>query len=301
MIPRRTLLIGALALPLAACATRTGTPPATTSTSRAPTPRVDTTAAQARFTALEKKYRTRLGIHAVATGSGASLAYRADERFAFCSTFKTLAAAAVLDRHPLSYLESKVKIEKTDVDSISPVTEKHIGSDMTIRQLCDAAIRYSDGTAGNLLMRDIGGPAQLTAYFRSLGDTVSRMDQYEPVINRNAPDDPRDTTTPRAIAADYQKLVLGDALPSDKRTLVTNWLRTSTTGGQDVRAAVPRGWVVADKTGHGDYGRAHDIAVVWPPSGAPLVMAIMSDRDGYDTEPEYAIIAEAAAYVIGAL
>lgn len=308
MISRRSLLVGALALPLAACAaqtaTRTSTPPATTTprpTSRVPEPRVDTAAAQARFSSLEKKYQARLGVHAVATGSGASLAYRADERFAFCSTFKTLAAAAVLHRYPLSHLDTSVRIERTDVDSISPVTQQHIGSDMTIRQLCEAAIRYSDGTAGNLLMRDIGGPARLTAYFRGLGDTVSRMDQYEPALNRNTPSDPRDTTTARAVAADYRQLVLGNALPPDRRSLVTNWLKTSTTGAQDVRAAVPRGWVVADKTGHGDYGRANDIAVVWPPSGAPLVMAIMSDRNGYHAEAEYAIVAEAAAYVIGAL
>lgn len=304
MITRRSLIVGALALPLAACAAQTAAPPATTAprpTSRVPEPRVDTAAAQARFSSLEKKYQARLGVHAVATGSGASLAYRADERFAFCSTFKTLAAAAVLHRYPLSHLDTRVRIERTDVDSISPVTQQHIGSDMTIRQLCDAAIRYSDGTAGNLLMRDIGGPAQLTAYFRGLGDTVSRMDQYEPALNRNTPSDPRDTTTARAVAADYRQLVLGNALPPEQRSLVTNWLKTSTTGAQDVRAAAPKGWVVADKTGHGDYGRANDIAVVWPPSAAPLVMAIMSDRHGYNAQAEYAIVAEAAAYVIGAL
>jgi beta-lactamase class A len=306
MIRRRTLLLGALALPLAACAARpaaappapTTTPPPTTPPPTTSRPPVDTAA---RFAALERKYRTRLGVYAVATGSGATLAYRADERFAFCSTFKGLVAAAILNGHPLSYLDTKVAITRSDVDSISPVTEHHIGSTMTVRQLCDAAVRYSDGTAGNLLMRAIGGPAALTAYLRGLGDPVSRMDQYEPQLNRNSPDDPRDTTTPRAIAQDYRQLVLGTALPADARALLTTWLKTNATGAQDVRAGVPKDWTVADKTGHGDYGRANDVAIAWPPDGPPLVLAIMSDRDGYTADAEYAIIAEAAAYAAATL
>jgi beta-lactamase class A len=196
-------------------------------------------------------------VYALATGTGATVAYRADERFAFCSTFKTLATAAVLHRNP--------------------ITKDHIATGMTIRQLCDAAIRYSDGTAGNLLMRDIGGPAQLTAYLRGLGDSISRMDNYEPELNRDRPQDPRDTTTPRAIAADHHKLVLGEALTADKR----------------IRAGLPKGWTVADKTGTGDYGRANDIAIVWPSHTAPLVVAIMSDRPGYNTPPKDSLIAEA--------
>lgn len=292
-IARRSLLTGALTLPLAAC-----TAPATT---RAPSPTTRADPSARYFGALERKYGARLGVYAVATGSGASVSYRADERFAFCSTFKTLAAAAVLAGHPLSHLDTMVRYTKADVDSISPITQQHIGTGMTIRQLCDAAIRYSDGTAGNLLMRDIGGPAGLTAYLRGLGDATSRMDRYEPDLNRDAPGDPRDTTTPRAVAADYRRLVLGTALTPDRRSLIVDWLRRGTTGAQAIRAGVPAGWTVADKTGHGDYGRANDVAVAWPPGGQPLVIAILSDRTGYDTPPQYPIVADAARYAVSIL
>lgn len=288
---RRAFLFGALALPLAACA-HTDVKPTTP-------PGIDTAAANARFATLEQKYGARLGVYALATD--ASVGYRAGERFAFCSTFKTLAAAAVLDRFPLSHLDTVVPITKADVNSISPDTRQRIGQGMTIRQLCDAAIRDSDGTAGNLLMRDIGGPTQLTAYLRRLGDTVSRMDSYEPELNRGAPGDDRDTTTPEAIAADYQRIVLGDALPPDKRSPVLDWLRRSTTGGNTIRAGVPAGWTVANKTGHGDYRRENDVGIAWPPDGEPLVLAIFSDRAGYDTSPQPALIAEAAAYLAGVL
>jgi beta-lactamase class A len=293
---RRALLVAAALLPLAGCGRSVSAPPSPVPSRRSAGP-----PDLSRFVALERKHRSRLGVYALATGTGATVAYRADQRFAFCSTFKTLAAAAVLHRNPLSHLDKRIAFTRADVDSISPITEKHIASGMTVRQLCDAAIRYSDGTAGNLLMRDIGGPARLTAYLRELGDTVSRMDDYEPELNRMRPKDPRDTTTPRAIAADYQKLVLGDALTADKRALLEDWLSRTLTGAKRIRAGLPKGWLVADKTGTGDYGRTNDIAIVWPPHTAPLVVAIMSDRSGYSAPAEDALVAEATRQVVSYL
>lgn len=298
-VNRRALLVGGLALAATACTP--APPPSAPASAPDTTTRVTPATPDPHLGALEQKYGTRLGVYAVATGSGASIGYRADERFAFCSTFKTLAAAAVLQRHPLSYLDTVVHYAKADVDSISPVTQQHIATGMTIRDLCDAAIRYSDGTAGNLLMRDIGGPAALTAYLHGLGDTASRMDDYEPVLNVRAPNDPRDTTTPRAIAEDYRQIVLGNALTPDKRALIVDWLRRNTTGAADIRAGVPGGWTVADKTGHSYYGRANDIAVAWPPTGAPFVIAVLTDRVGYNTPAQYPIIADAAHYVTSVL
>ncbi len=296
---RRALLAAATLLPLAGCGDASGR----SAPAASPTPGRRTAGSpdSSRFAALEREYGARLGVYALATGTGVTVSYRADERFAFCSTFKPLAAAAVLHRYPLSHLDKHVTFTRTDVDSISPITKNHIATGMTVRQLCDAAIRYSDGTAGNLLMRDIGGPAQLTAYLRELGDSTSRMDEYEPELNRGTPQDPRDTTTPRAIAADYRELVLGDALTADRRALLVDWLERSTTGGKRVRAALPTSWRVADKTGTGDYGRANDIAIVWPPHTAPLVLAVMSDRPGYGTPPQDALIAEATKRIVSAL
>ncbi|MFB4298793.1 class A beta-lactamase [Actinomadura sp. NTSP31] len=294
---RRALLLAAAALPLAGCGAD-GHPAAEPS----PTPSRRTPAADAaRFAELERKYGARLGVYAVATATGATVAYRADERFAFCSTFKALAAAAVLHGNPLGHLEKRVTYSRADVNSISPIAKDHVADGMTIRELCDAAIRFSDRTAGNLLMRDAGGPARLTAYLRGLGDTVSRMDDYEPALNKVGPRDPRDTTTPRAIAADYRRLVLGDALPADKRALLENWLRRSMTGATRIRAGLPQGWAVADKTGNGNWGRVNDVAIVWPPHAGPLVLAVLTDRPGFSTPYKDALIAEATARVVPAL
>jgi beta-lactamase class A len=256
-----------------------------------------------RLVELERKFDARLGVYALATGTGATIAYRADERFAFCSTFKALAAAAVLHHNPLSHLDTVIRYTEDDLMKSSVITGKHAATGMTIRELCDAAVRYSDGTAGNLLLRDLGGPAELTAYARSLGDTVTRMDRIEPAIVEATPGDPRDTTSPQAFGASYHEIVLGDALSADKRLFLRDLLERNATsaGAQRIRAGVPQGWTVADKTGTGDYGTVNDIGVVWPPKSEPLVIAIMSGKATKDAEYDQALVAEATAYAVATL
>ncbi len=200
---RRVLLAGAALMSLAGCGTGDHAAPRS---SPDPNPdrvtglpsrrRPDSAMDNTWFATLERKHGARLGVYALATGTGTAMTYRADERFAFCSTFKALAVAAVLHRNPLSHLAKQVTYTKADVDSISPITKDHVTTGMTIRQLCDAAIRYSDGTAGNLLVRDLGGTSQLNAFLRGLGDNVTRLDDYEPQLNRHDLQDPRDTSTP---------------------------------------------------------------------------------------------------------
>ncbi|MER7334148.1 MULTISPECIES: class A beta-lactamase [unclassified Micromonospora] len=312
-ITRRALLGMAALSPLAGCAkdrpsaVAPSAPAASASSSPAASASSFPTAAaddqHDRLVELERRFDARLGVYALATGTGVTIAHRADERFAFCSTFKGLAAAAVLAHNPLSHLDTVVRYTEGELLKSAVVTRKHVATGMTIRQLCDAAVRYSDGTAGNLLLRDLGGPARLTAYARSLGDTVTRMDRIEPEIVSAVPGDPRDTTSPRAIGTDYQRIVLGDALPADKRAFLRDLLERNATGAgaRRVRAGVPDGWTVADKTGTGDYGTLNDIAVVWPPGSAPLVVSIMSSKATRDAEYDQALIAEAAAYAVATL
>ncbi|MEV4124289.1 class A beta-lactamase [Nocardia sp. NPDC049707] len=295
-ITRRALFGAAVLLPLAGCA-KTHYP------SRSPAPSPAPNEHHESLVELERRFDARLGVYALATGTGTTIAHRADERFAFCSAFKGLAAAAVLQRNPLSHLDSLVTYTQADLMKNAAVTAQHVATGMTIRELCDAAIRYSDGTAGNLLLRDIGGPAELTSYARSLGDTITRMDRVEPLITEATPGDPRDTSSPRAFGTSYQRIVLGDALPPDKRDFLRDLMQRNATaaGAQRIRAGLPQDWTVADKTGTGDYGTLNDIAIAWPPNSTPLVIAMMSSKATKDAEYDQALLAEAAAYVVDTL
>jgi beta-lactamase class A len=183
----------------------------------------------------------------------------------------------------------------------SPVTEQHVRDGLALRDVLAAAVRYSDNTAANLMFAELGGPAGLERDLRELGDRTTQLDRVETELNEATPGEIRDTTTPRAFAADLRTYVLGDVLPADDRALLTGWLRTNTTGDGLIRAGVPADWVVGDKTGAGGYGTRNDIAVVWPPHRAPIVLAIMSRKDEPDATYDDALIARAARTAVTAL
>ncbi|CAM3237952.1 class A beta-lactamase [Stackebrandtia soli] len=254
-----------------------------------------------RMLELEEGYDARLGVYAFNTGTGAVLAHRPDERFAFCSVFKALVTAAVLHHNPMSRLDELIRYTEDDLMASSFVTREHVDTGMTIGQLSDAAVRFSDGTAGNLLLKDLGGPDRLTDYTRLLGDRVTRMDRYEPDIVTAIPGDPRDTSSPLSLAKDLDTLVLGRALSRGKRAFLRDLLERNTTGSARVKAALPPRWRIGNKTGTGDYGTLNDIAVVWPPDAAPLVLAIMSSKETHDAEGVETVIAEAAEHVFATI
>ncbi|MCX4391855.1 class A beta-lactamase [Streptomyces sp. NBC_00053] len=254
------------------------------------------------FEDLERKYDARLGVYAIDTGTGREVTHNDAERFAHASTFKALAAGAVLHKYSLGGMDEVIKYSKKDLVSDSPVSERHVGTGMSLSALCDAAVRFSDNTAANLLLDRLGGPRGLDAVLADIGDDVTRMEHREPELNRWSPGATSDTSTPRALAGDLRAFVLGDLLGNGERAQLTKWLRTNTTGAELIRAGMPRGWVVGDKTGSGGtYGTRNDIAVVWRPDGAPVVVAILSNRFQEDAEYDNALIAEAASVVAEAL
>jgi beta-lactamase class A len=287
---RRAVLGAALLLPLAGCAAPAAPPPPAPAAPLAP-------AGTDRLAELERRFDARLGVYAMDTGSGREVGHRADERFAMCSVFKVLAVAAVLDRNPPEHLDQRVYYRASDLLDHAPVAEQHVADGMTIRELCDAAIRYSDNTAANLLLADLGGPNEITAFARSLGDDVTRLDRIEPDLNSAIPGDERDTTTPRAIAGTVRTLVVGDRLEPADRALLTDWLVDNATGDARIRAGVPAGWRVGDKTGTGSYASANDVAVMWPPGAPPIVLAVLTSRAAEDADVDDALLAEAARVV----
>ncbi|SDQ30735.1 class A beta-lactamase [Actinopolyspora saharensis] len=264
--------------------------------------RTSSAEAKDRFAGLEQRFDARLGVYAVDTATGEEVTHRADERFAHASTYKALSAGVVLRRNSIGGLNRRIHYSRSDLVTYSPITKKHVDTGMTLRAVLDAAIRYSDNTAANLLFREIGGPAALQAALRGIGDTTIHVDRTEPELNRrSAPDDIRDTSTPRAMAETLRKFTVGDVLAPDKRAILNEMLRTAKLTGDLVRAGVPSGWEVGDKSGAAEYGTRNDIAVIRPPGRAPVVLAVMSDRQSRDAEYDDALIAQAARQVVDVL
>jgi beta-lactamase class A len=172
-------------------------------------------------------------------------------------------------------LAQNISYTINDINSsgYAPDTKNHVAHGMTIGELCAAAITQSDNTAMNLLMKKLGGPVAVTAFAHSIGDNAFKLDRWEPELNSAIPRDLRDTTTPEAMAKSLKKLIFGNVLASPQREQLKAWLKNNTTGNNRIRAGVPKGWIVGDKTGTGDYGTTNDIGIIWPPSGSPIVVA----------------------------
>jgi beta-lactamase class A len=257
-------------------------------------------AAQTRLTMLENSTGGRLGVYAENTAGGAQIGYRADERFAFCSTFKVILAAAILARSTqvADLMQQRIHYTQHDLAHYSPITGQHLSDGMTVAELCAAALQYSDNTAGNLLMKILGGPLAVTAYARSIGNTEFSLERWETELNSAVPGDLRDTSTPAAMAHSLQTLVLGDALPAPQRKQLGDWLRGNTTGAKRIRAGLPVGWQIGDKTGSGDYGTANDIAVIWPPERKPIILAIYYTQQEANAKWHDAVIAAATQIVM---
>ncbi|MFD9002193.1 class A beta-lactamase [Streptomyces sp. NPDC059582] len=250
----------------------------------------------ARLRAVEEAHGARLGVFGYNVRTGRSVRHRADERFPMCSLFKTLAAAAVLrdlDRHG-EVLDRRVHYTADDLVDGSDHTREKLAEGMTVAELADVAIRYSDNTAGNLLLRELGGPTAITRFARSIGDRVTRLDRWETVLNSAEPWRRTDTTSPYAIGRSYGRLVLGDVLSRPDRGILTDWLLRNTTSVNRFRLALPTTWSIADKTGTGSYGTNNNVGVAWTDDGTPLVLSVLTTKPAQDAAADNDLVVKTA-------
>ena len=244
---------------------------------------------------IEQGVGGRLGVAALDTGTGRLAAHRGGERFALCSTFKLLLAAQALHRvdRGIEQLEHRIAYGQADLLEYAPVTRPHAGgAGLTVAELCEAAMAWSDNTAANLLLARQGGPQALTDWLRTLGDPTTRLDRNEPALNDVPPDDVRDTTTPEAMARTLQAVALGEALTPASRERLQGWMLGCRTGDQRLRAGMPSGWRIGEKTGTGPRGTSNDIGVLWPPGRAPVALACYLTGSTADGARRDAAIAE---------
>lgn len=258
----------------------------------------------AAFARIEAARGGRLGVAVLDTGTKQRAGYRQDERFPLGSTFKLLAAAAILARADAGQdsMDRRVRYTQDDLVTYSPETEKHAGGDgMTLAALCEAAVILSDNTAGNLLLDTLGGPQGFTAYLRSLGGGVTRLDRRETALNEARPGDPRDTTSPAAMLASLQALTVGSALSDPAKAALLGWLRNNKTGDARLRAGLPSGWQAGEKTGSSKNGTSNDVGLLWPPNGgAAVLVAAYLTQGPADGKLRDAALADVGAAVTAA-
>lgn len=248
---------------------------------------------------LERRSGGRLGVSLLDTATGARFVHRGDERFPLCSTFKFLLAGVTLRRvdKGLERLDRRIAIPAGSIVPNSAFSQSRAGGTATVAELCGTTVATSDNTAANLLLAPLGGPPGLTRYLRALGDPVTRLDRFEPAMNRFSETNPRDTTTPRAMADDFASFLLGDVLSPASRAQLLVWATATSTGPGRIRAGIPAGWTVAHKTGTSGEGDYNDVAFLQPPGRAPLLLSVYLSRSKLEWAPSEAILAAVARAV----
>jgi beta-lactamase class A len=238
--------------------------------------------------AIQKRTGGRLGVHVLDTQSGKRLVLDDKSRYAMASTFKLPLAAALLWQvdHGAFPLLHPLAIDKSDLLPNSPILEKAIekgATELTVRDLCGAAVAFSDNAAANILLKAMGGPDALTRFVRSIGDETTRFDRFEPDLNSNLPGDERDTTTPYAMVESMLRIFTQDVLSFGSRALLIDWMTASKTGADRVRKGLPKGWVSSDKTGTGANGAVNDLVMTWPLERRPIIIAVYMSDSKLDT------------------
>ncbi len=252
---------------------------------------------------VEAELGGRVGVLLQQSGETPAAGYRADERFPMTSTFKALACGAALSRSDAGEqdLGAIIKYGPGDLVTYSPVTEKHVGVGMTLGDLCHATITLSDNTAGNLVLDSVGGPSGFTAFMREIGDEVTRLDRWEPDLNEALPGDARDTTTPRAVVTTLDRLLLGDVLSQASRTQLEEWMIADQVADKLIRASLPEGWIIGDKTGAGERGSRSIISIIRPPQGKPWLAGIYLTGSGADMDERNKAVATVGAAIVRAI
>ncbi len=256
------------------------------------------------LSAYERETGGRVGLYAENVVTGAKIAWRAEERFVMCSTFKASLASFVLARidQGKDHLESMIVYGPEDLLEYAPVAKQNITNSakasMSVADMCAATVELSDNTCANLLLARIGGPSALTAFWRSTGDTVTRLDHNEPELNRSPPGDPNDTTTPVAMVGNLRRFLLGEVLSLDSRQRLTGWMLNCKTGDNRLRAGLPKDWKVADKTGNSGRDAAGDIAVVWSKPDRPVLISAYV-QGGSPSEPQFTALFSEIGRMVG--
>ena len=263
--------------------------------------RLQAARARIEFPSLEAKYNAQIGVYVLDTNNGREIAYKADDRFAYCSTHTIFSVGALLQRKSFDELNELRIYSAEEILPYSAITKAHVDEGLTVAEICEAALRISDNTAANLVMEELGGIDAFRENLRAIGDTVTEPARLEPELNIYNPGSLDDTSTPRQLAKDLQLYLLGDLLRDDKKILLASWMSDNAITDDFIKAGVPKDWKVLDKNGTGiNYGTCNDIAVIFPPNKKPIVVAIMTRRNEAGARFDSALVADVARMIFSA-
>lgn len=249
---------------------------------------------------VEDKYDANVGVYALNTATDEEITFNEDMRFAYASTFKALSSAMLLEKTPHNKLNKKVHVSKEDIVPYSPVLEKFINKDITIKKLIEATMLYSDNTANNMIIEELGGYKEVNKRLKSLDDKTTKPSRMEPELNNYDPKNNRDTSTPQAFGKTLNKLINDGRLSKENKTFLIDLMINNKSGDTLIKKGAPKNFKVADKSGQAiTYASRNDVAFVYPKGESkPIVLVIFTNKEGKTDKPNDKVVSETAKVVL---
>lgn len=249
---------------------------------------------------VEDKYDANIGVYALNTATDEEITFNEDKRFAYASTFKALSSAMLLEKTPHNKLNKKVHVSKEDIVPYSPVLEKFINKDITIKKLIEATMLYSDNTANNMIIEELGGYKEVNKRLKSLDDKTTKPSRMEPELNNYNPKNNKDTSTPQAFGKTLNKLINDGRLSKENKTFLIDLMINNKSGDTLIKKGAPKNFKVADKSGQAiTYASRNDVAFVYPKGESkPIVLVIFTNKEGKTDKPNDKVVSETAKVVL---
>jgi beta-lactamase class A len=248
----------------------------------------------------------RVGAAVLLLESDKSVELNGDERFPMQSVYKLPIAMATLDRVDGGSLnlEQKVKVEKSELVSAklrSPLRDKYPRGnvELTLRELLRYDVSESDGTACDVLLRVLGGPQEVSKYLRGIGVMEIVVANTETEMSKDDTLQYRNWATPKGAIALLKLLHEGKVLSARSRELLTKLMIESPTGPERIKGLLPKGAIVAHKTGTSDTvngvtAATNDIGIITAPNGKRLAVAVFVSDAKADLKTREGVIARIA-------
>lgn len=245
----------------------------------------------------------KVGVAAMVLETGETIALNGDQQFPMQSVYKFpigMAVLAQVDQGKLR-LEQRVRVMPEDFVSErqhSPIRDNHPqGVELTIAELLKYMVSESDGTACDVLLQVMGGTEIVMTYLQSLAVDDIVVLNTEKEIGQDNSVQYRNWATPEAMVKLLKALHQGRGLSASSRALLLQFMTETPTGLQRIKGRLPKGTVVAHKTGtsrtvNGVAAATNDVGLITLPNGQQMAIAVFVSDARADDATREAVIAQ---------
>ncbi|ARQ05750.1 class A beta-lactamase [Macrococcoides canis] len=243
---------------------------------------------------IENKYNIQAGVYVNDLTDKQKLSYNEERLFPYASTFKVINSALLIEKLGMNNLDKEVKVSERDIVLYSPIIEKYKNKNVSLKMLIEAALLYSDNTANNLIIEELGGLKEVEKRLSALGINGANVNRKEVALNFYDPKKNEDTISAKNMSKVLTKMLTGDVLEYKEQIFLIDLMKKNKTGTTLIKKGMDKKFIVGDKSGQGaNYGVRNDIAVVYKKqSNKPIIVVVFTKAKNEKQKPSDTPIVE---------